>query len=102
MAKTKESQKSTRKIQRHRQITIPKEMFEKLGLAKGDFVELIKKDNRLVVVPQKLVDKDQSWFWSEKWQEKERKAEKDIEQGRTSGTYTSTEEMKKDFEKRQR
>jgi len=89
---------TTRKIQRHRQITIPKSMFEKMNLSEGDFVELVERKGSLVMIPQKLVDKNQAWFWTKEWQQKEQKAEQDIKEDRVHGPFRSTEEMKENFE----
>lgn len=101
MPQTKEKLKATRKIQRHRQVTIPKAMFEKLGLAPGDFVEILKQGKKLVLVPKKLIDKDQAWFWTKKWQKKEQEAEEDLKQSRTYGPFESVKKLKQHFESKQ-
>jgi AbrB family looped-hinge helix DNA binding protein len=46
------------KIGQRRQVVIPKEIFEALGLQTGDFVEVTKVKNTVVIKPKKLVDAD--------------------------------------------
>lgn len=42
------------KIKPKRQITIPKEIFEKLHLEVGDFIEAKAEDEKIIMIPQKL------------------------------------------------
>ena len=44
------------KIGQRRQVVIPKEIFEALGLKTGDFVEVTQVKRTVVITPQKLVD----------------------------------------------
>jgi AbrB family looped-hinge helix DNA binding protein len=46
------------KVGQRRQVVIPKEIFEALGLQTGDFVEVTKVKNTVVIKPKKLVDAD--------------------------------------------
>ena len=47
---------STVKLGRSRQIVIPKKLYDALGLAPGDYLEVeLYKDNRLLVTPKELV-----------------------------------------------
>jgi antitoxin MazE len=64
------------------QVTLPSFIREKLDLEKGSLVLLKVVDKTVVMVPQETVDKDQSWFWREKWQKLEAEAEEDIQKGR--------------------
>lgn len=45
------------KVRPRRQVTIPKEIFEKLRLEEGDFIEAKAEDKKIVLVPKKLVTK---------------------------------------------
>ena len=45
------------KVRPRRQVTIPKEIFNKLHLEEGDFIEAKAEDQKIVLVPQKLVAK---------------------------------------------
>ena len=70
------------KVTRGGQVTIPAEMRRQAGIEIGDYVEMRMVDGRLVLVPKQLIDKDQTWFWTEQWQAAEREAEDDLRTGR--------------------
>jgi AbrB family looped-hinge helix DNA binding protein len=88
----------TRKVTRHGQITLPSSVRERLGIEEGDLVEIEVEDERAVLVPKKLVDKSQAYFWTRKWQEGEREADEDIKAGRVK-TFDSVEELISDLER---
>ena len=44
------------KIGQRRQVVIPKEIFDALGLKTGDFVEVTQVKRTVVIKPKKLVD----------------------------------------------
>lgn len=67
------------------QVTIPKSIVEELGLSKGDLLEAVIEDGRIVLVPAVAIPKDQLWFWTDEWQAGEREADEDIRAGRTTG-----------------
>ena len=46
------------KIGQRRQVVIPKEIFEALGLEIGDFVEVTQVNRTVVIKPKKIVDAD--------------------------------------------
>ncbi len=48
------------KITRSRQITIPKKLFDKLGLHQGDYLEIIQEGEQLIVRPQTVVDRSRA------------------------------------------
>ena len=50
-----------------------------------------------MLVPKKLVDKSQAYFWTQKWQEGEQKADADIKAGRVK-TFDTADELIKDLE----
>ena len=75
------------------QITIPKEAFEELRLEVGDFLAVETTEEGLLLIPQKLVSKDQTWFWSKEWQEKEREADEAIAKGELSKPFKKAEEL---------
>ncbi len=56
---SKEVTKPIVKIRMNRQVTIPKRVFDALGLKEGDFVEVVKLDNTVVITPKRLVDTDE-------------------------------------------
>lgn len=75
------------KIGPKHQITIPKEIFDSLRLKVGDFVETTIRDNTVVIIPQRMVPRDQEWFWTREWQEKEREADEAIKEGSVIGPF---------------
>jgi AbrB family looped-hinge helix DNA binding protein len=66
----------TTRVTRHGQITLPASVRRQLGIEEGDLVEIEVEDEKAVVVPKKLVDKNQAYFWTKRWQEGEREAER--------------------------
>ena len=85
------------KITRNHQVSIPKNVRERLGLKEGDYVEFEERDGEIVMVPKKLIDADQAWFWTPEWQALEREADEDIKAGRVAGPFKTVDEMKKYF-----
>ena len=85
------------KITRHGQITLPASVRKKLGVEEGDLVEIEVTGDRAVIVPKKLVDKSQAYFWTKEWQAAEREADEDIKAGRVK-SFDSIEELIKDLE----
>jgi antitoxin MazE len=79
------------KVTRGGQVTIPAEMRRQAGIEIGDYVEMRMVDGRLVLVPKQLIDKDQTWFWTEEWQAAEREAEDDLRAGRVKAFETLDE-----------
>ena len=77
------------KIGPKHQITIPREVFDAMHLEVGDFLDAHVKDNAIVLLPKKLVPKDQEWFWSKEWQEMEKEADEAIAKGETIGPFSN-------------
>ena len=71
------------KVARHGQITLPSDIRKELHIVEGDLIEVSLVDQHVVLVPKKLIDANQAWFWTEAWQEGEREAEEDLRAGRT-------------------
>ena len=88
----------TRKVTRHGQITLPASVRKQLGIEEGDLVEIEVEDEKAVLMPKKLVDKSQAYFWAKKWQEGEREADEDIKAGRVK-TFDSVDELISDLER---
>jgi len=89
----------TTKVTRHGQITLPASVRKQLGIEEGDLVEIEVEDERAVLMPKKLVDKNQAYFWTKKWQEGEREADEDIKAGRVK-TFDSVDEFIKDLDRK--
>jgi len=79
-------------VRKKGQITLPLSMRKKLGIRDGSIVLSKVVDDTIVLVPQETVDRDQVWFWKERWQKLEAEAEKDIAEGRTK-TFDSVEDL---------
>ena len=84
------------KVGARHQVTIPKEIVEKLRLKSGDYVEVTLEDSKVVIVPKAIVDREDAWFWSKEWQEKEWEADEDIKAGRVK-RFKNMEELIKDL-----
>src|SRR5215470_15305410 len=69
------------KIGQRRQVVIPKEIFDALGLQTGDFVEVTQVKRTVVIKPKKLVDADDVLTPEE--EAIVRKGEKQLRQGKS-------------------
>ena len=85
------------KVTRHGQITLPAPVRKSLSIEEGDLVEIEVIDEKAVLVPKRLIDKNQAYFWTKRWQEDEKAADEDIKAGRVE-IFDSTEELIKDLE----
>ena len=63
------------------QITIPSKIRKDLGIKKGDYLEIIKEDDKIVIIPKVLVDKV-SVNLSEKGEEMLKEAIEDVKRGK--------------------
>ena len=88
------------KIGPKHQVTIPKDVFDSLHLEVGDFLDTQVKDNAIVLIPKKLVAKDQEWFWTKEWQTKEREADEAIANGEVSGPFSKAPDALKALKKK--
>ena len=85
------------KVTRHGQITLPASVRKELGIEEGDLVEIEVVDEKAMLMPKKLIDKNQAYFWTKRWQEAEREADEDIKAGRVK-TFDSVDELIKDLD----
>jgi len=77
------------KLGQRRQVVIPKEICEELGLREGDFVEVMSRQGAVVIKPKKLVDADEVLAPAE--EEIVRKGEEQLRKGE----YVHWEDVKK-------
>lgn len=70
------------KLRERSQITLPAKIIKKLKLKTGDHLDVILKDDKIIIKPVLIIDRSQAWFWSKEWQEKEKEVEEDIKGGR--------------------
>jgi len=69
-------------LRKKAQLTLPQSVRKKLGIEEGDFLDVQVRNGEIVLKVKKLIDKEQAWFWSERWQRGENEAEEDIRSGR--------------------
>lgn len=86
------------KVREKGQITLPLYMRKKLHIKQGDLVLAKIVDNTVVLIPQETIDKDQAWFWTERWQKLEAEAESDIQSGKIK-SFDSVKELFDEMEK---
>ena len=92
--------RSTVRIGPKHQVTISKGIFEALDLKVGDFLDARLEDGTIVLVPQKLIPKDQAWFWTEDWQKGEREADEAILKGDLVGPFSNIKDALKALKKK--
>jgi len=80
------------KVARRGQITLPSSLRKAAQIQEGDYLRFIVKDGAISVVVQKLVDREQGYFWTREWQEGEREADEDIRIGRLK-TFDSVDDL---------
>ena len=89
----------TIKITSNGAITLPVQFRKALGLRTGDFVNAELKNHLVVLKPAKIIDAEDSWFFTEEWQKGEAEVDKDIAKGKLVGPFSSAEEFIRDLEK---
>ncbi len=70
-------------VRKKSQVTLPLFVRQKLGIKEGDYLDVQVRDGEIVLKAKALIDKQQAWFWSERWQKGEAEAQEDIRAGRT-------------------
>jgi AbrB family looped-hinge helix DNA binding protein len=78
-------------VRKKAQVTLPQSVRRELNIEEGDFLDVKVKDGEIVLRVKKLIDKDQAWFWTKRWQEGEKQAAEDIKAGRMH-TFENMEE----------
>jgi len=79
------------------QITLPGEIARAAHLSEGDPIEIRFFEGVITLVPKKVIDADQAWFWARGWQKGEREASADIASGRVR-RFESAEDFLKSLE----
>lgn len=70
------------RVRSNGQVTLPAALRQAAGIDEGDILAADVENGAIVLRPKVLVDKDQAYFWTERWQKGEREADTDIELGR--------------------
>jgi len=84
------------KVQKNKNITLPKWLMKLFHIQTGDYVRLEKTEQGVLIKPAKLVDPSQAYFWTKEWQVGEQEAEEDIRKGRVKG-FKSVKDLMKDL-----
>ena len=71
-------------VRKKAQVTLPQSVRQELGIEEGDFLDIQVRSGEIVLKVKKLVDKEQAWFWTNRWQQGEKEAEEDIRTGRVN------------------
>jgi len=69
-------------VRKKAQLTLPISVRQALGVEEGDYMDVQVRDNEIILKLKKVIDKDQAWFWTKRWQEGEKEAEEDVKAGR--------------------
>jgi len=75
--------KHTAVVRERGQVTLPAEVRQAAGIDSGTVLDVKVEEGRIVLTPQLLVDADQAWFWTERWQAMEKEADADFAAGRS-------------------
>lgn len=86
------------KIARHYQVTIPRAVRKISGLKEGELVNFEVRDSEIIMTPVYIVKKEQSYFFSKKWQKAIKKSEAEIKKSNYK-VYRNSKELEKDIEK---
>ena len=78
-------------VRKKAQVTLPQSVRQSLNIEEGDFLDVKVKDGEIVLRVKKLIDKEQAWFWTKRWQQGEAEAEADISAGRVHSFDTAKE-----------
>ncbi len=62
---------------RERGLIAIKSLLKEMNASDAEILRYEIKEGRLILTPQIAVDKEQSWFWSKRWQKGEREVEED-------------------------
>jgi AbrB family looped-hinge helix DNA binding protein len=85
------------KLGQRRQMVIPKEICDELGLQEGDFVEVTSTAGQVIIKPKKVVDADEVLTPAQRAVIDKRLAEadEDIKTGRVSGPFATADTLKR-------
>lgn len=80
------------KVTRNGRVTLPAAIRREANVEVGDIMAVRLEDERIVLVPKKLINKSQAYFWTRPWQEAEQEAGRDIAKGRVH-THKNVEDL---------
>jgi len=68
-------------VKKKYQIVIPEEVRGKIKVEVGDTLKVEEKNGVMVLTPVTVIDKSQTYFWTEEWQKGEKAAEEAKKKG---------------------
>jgi AbrB family looped-hinge helix DNA binding protein len=80
------------KISPQGQIRIPKKVLNALKIQPGDYVEVDMNNGHVILMPRKLIDPSQGWYWTKEWQEIENRIDQELKEKEHSPTFQTAEE----------
>ncbi|HJX31780.1 MAG TPA: AbrB/MazE/SpoVT family DNA-binding domain-containing protein [Thermodesulfobacteriota bacterium] len=69
-------------VKKKYQIVIPEEVRKNIKVEIGDTLEVEEKNGVMILKPVTVIDKAQTYFWTEEWQKGEKAAEEAKKKGR--------------------
>ena len=85
------------KVTRNYQVSIPKYVRQALGIKIGDMVSFdVQKNGKTLISPIAMIKKEQSYYWSPKWQKEMKQSEEDLRKGHFK-SFQTVKELKKHF-----
>ncbi len=64
-------------------LSLPADVRRRHGLDRpGAQVEVVEREDGILLRPHVPVPADQAWFWTDRWQRMEREADEDVKAGR--------------------
>jgi AbrB family looped-hinge helix DNA binding protein len=86
---------TTIKITSNGSVTLPARIRKALGLKVGDFVNAELEEGRVVLKPAKIINAEDSWFYTKEWQRGEAEADRDISEGNVTGPFDNIDDALK-------
>jgi AbrB family looped-hinge helix DNA binding protein len=84
-------------VKHNGEIVLPPTLRNRAKLKEGDLLEVIlEADGTVRLVPQRVKDDSQSYFWTRRWQDGEREADMDLKAGRFQD-FASMEDLINDL-----
>ena len=80
------------KVRRNHQVTLPRNLRDKLRITEGDYLEIEEHGGRIVLHPVRVVALDQAYFHTKEWQTGEAQADNDIAEGRVLGPFDNAQD----------
>ena len=82
-------------VKHNGEITLPPALRNQAKLKEGDLLEVVLEvDGTVRLVPQRVKDDSQAYFWTRRWQDGEREADDDLRNGRFKEFKTMDEAIK--------